>query len=237
MSGVNAPSAHAACHQFRITASPSTVQEGERVTVTVTRDAPVNPSSIEVARVDQSARAGADYTAVKKVVSFTAETEQTFTVPTTEDTASETNETFALRLSNPAGCPANTRFDIGPDAVVTVADDDAAPATTVTTKPAAAATSVAPRTGVGGPRTTALVDDRAASTTTTEVAVPPTVDGLTAESTTTAEPNLVVGKNAGSSDGGMGAPAFIIGGLVVLGAAAVAAALWVRSRRSPPLSS
>ena len=45
----------AACHRFAVTVSPAGVSEGAKVTVTVTRDAAVAPSSIDVETIDDTA--------------------------------------------------------------------------------------------------------------------------------------------------------------------------------------
>lgn len=131
--------AGAACHHFTVTARPATVTEGGKVTVTVSRDASFAPSNVDVSTVDGTARAGRDYTAFKRTVSFGSETEQTFSLSTTNDTVDEPNETFRLHLSNPGGCPVNTDFELDPDARVTIRDNDAAP------KPQQTASAVAPR--------------------------------------------------------------------------------------------
>src|SRR5688500_15192508 len=70
----------AACHAFTIAVSPASVAEGGTVTVTVTRDAGVNPSNVDVSSINETAQAGSDYPAVQRTVSFTTETQQTFTV-------------------------------------------------------------------------------------------------------------------------------------------------------------
>lgn len=66
------PQALVACHAFTVSASPSPVDEGGSVTVTVRRDAAVNPSNISVETVNESAIAGQDYTGIQKQpVNFT----------------------------------------------------------------------------------------------------------------------------------------------------------------------
>ncbi|MGH2758142.1 MAG: hypothetical protein ACRDKJ_01105, partial [Actinomycetota bacterium] len=54
--------AQAACHAFTVSASPTSPAEGGRVTVTVSRDGAVNPSSVRVSTIDETARAPSDYT-------------------------------------------------------------------------------------------------------------------------------------------------------------------------------
>jgi hypothetical protein len=117
----------AACHSFTVEVSPATVREGGEVTVTVRRDAAVDPSQIDVSTVDGTARARRDYTPLRRTVSFTTETEQTFTISTGDDSSDERAERFRVHLSNPGGCAANPSFVVGPDAQVMIRDNDAAP--------------------------------------------------------------------------------------------------------------
>jgi hypothetical protein len=117
----------AACHSFTVEVSPATVREGGEVNVTVRRDAAVDPSQIDVSTVDGTARARRDYTPLRRTVSFTTETEQTFTISTRDDTSDERGERFRVHLSNPGGCAANPSFVVGPDAQVMIRDNDTAP--------------------------------------------------------------------------------------------------------------
>ena len=139
--------ASAACHFFTVTASPERVTEGAPVEITVTRDANIGPSQVDVATVNDSATAPDDFTALDETASFMLETELTFTVPTIDDSTDEPAETFRVHLSDPGGCMVNPNFELGPDAVVTVEDNDAAPApasaTTNTTAAAGDATAAA----------------------------------------------------------------------------------------------
>ncbi|MEX2292322.1 MAG: Calx-beta domain-containing protein, partial [Acidimicrobiales bacterium] len=150
-----APPAHAACHAFTVAVSPGTLDEGGTVRITVSRDAAVNPSSIDVSTVDGSAHAGSDYTAVDETVSFSSETTKTLTLHTTDDASSEPAETFRVHLSNPGGCAVNPNFSIGPDAQVTIKASDA-PTTTV---PAS--------TTATGPTRTTMSEELPGQTTTT----------------------------------------------------------------------
>src|SRR5690349_16768498 len=104
---IGAPRADAACHAFTIKVSPASVTEGAAVKVTVERDGAVNPSSIHVSSIDETATAGSDYTAVDKTVSMTNETSQSFNVATLKDQTIEQAETFRLHMSNPGGCAIN----------------------------------------------------------------------------------------------------------------------------------
>lgn len=117
----------AGCHNWTVEVSPARVTEGGKVTVTVSRDDNFSPSQIDVSTVDETAKAGRDYTALRRTVSFTSETQQTFSVPTTNDTSDEPDETFRVHLSNPGGCAVNMQYIVGPDARVTIRDNDAAP--------------------------------------------------------------------------------------------------------------
>lgn len=117
----------AACHSFTVEVSPATVREGGEVTVTVRRDAAVDPSQIDVSTVDGTARAGQDYTRLRRTVSFTTDTEQTLTIPTADDSSNERAKRFRVHLSNPGGCATNPSFVVGPDAQVMIRDNDPAP--------------------------------------------------------------------------------------------------------------
>ena len=141
----SAPPAVAACHRFTIEASPTRVSEGATVKVTVTRDAAVAPSSIDVETIDDTATAGQDFTKVDRTIAFTGnDVEETFDIPITNDSAAEPDETFKLHLSNPAGCPPNTNFDVGDDVDVTIAASDTPGATAVAPTQAAPATTARP---------------------------------------------------------------------------------------------
>jgi len=156
--GIVPPNAVAACHRFEIAVDPATVTEGGEVTITVSRDAAVNPSRVDVSSVDGSARAGEDYPAVERTVEFTAQTAISFAVATTDDSASESGETFKLHLSNPGGCAVNPNFSVGPDAQVTINDND----DTTTTTEASSTT-----TATSSPPTTAGEDTSSTSSTDT----------------------------------------------------------------------
>lgn len=123
----------AACHAFGIEVTPTTVREGGHVTVTVSRDAAVSPSQVDVSTVDGSATAGEDYRRLEQTASFTDEIQQTFTIDITDDDLDEPAETFRVRLSNPGGCAPNPNFVVDPDVRVTIrASDAAAPSPTPT---------------------------------------------------------------------------------------------------------
>jgi len=215
---IGAPPAHAACHAFTVKASPETANEGQTVTVTVTRDAAVNPSSVDVTSVDGTAKGGQDFPAVKRTIEFTAETSQTFTIVITDDPDAEPEESFKLHLSNGGGCAINDNFTYGPDAAIAVAASD----TSNTTVGAAPSTTAAARTT----STTAASDTTAPEQTTSSstAAVPD-------ESSTTLRTEDVA---AAGSDDDDSSSAGIIVALVLLAAAAAAGGYIFLRRRVPP---
>lgn len=99
-------------------------EAGGPVTVTVTRSGGSlgGPVTVDYATADGSATAGSDYTPVTGTLTFgPGETSKSFTVPVLNDSIHESDESFRVVLSNPAGgaalgSPAN--------ATVTIADDD-----------------------------------------------------------------------------------------------------------------
>lgn len=119
--------AEAACHAFTVSASPSSIAEGGKVTVTVERDAEVRPSGIRVTTVNESATAPADYSKLDQRVEFTSGTSRTLEILVADDGASEGAETFRLHLSEPSGCEVNTNYQVGPDAGVTIQASDPIP--------------------------------------------------------------------------------------------------------------
>ena len=207
--------AWAACHAFTIAASPASVAEGGTVTVTVTRDAGVNPSSIQVSSVNETAQAGSDFPGVQRTVSFTTETQQTFTVAVTNDTAAEPAEAFRLHLSNPGGCPINTNFVIGADARVTIPANDTAPPTTPPPPPPP---PTAPPTTAARPTTTTAADE---TTTTTE----------SDTTTTSSDEEEALGATEDDDGGGSGlGPIAVVAAALVLGGLGY---LLYRRRSSP----
>lgn len=138
-----APGARAACHAFEAEVTPANPTEGATVEVTVTRDAPVNPSSVRVRTVDGTASAGDDYEPVDRRIEFTAEVEQTFTIRTMQDPADEPEETFRIELSQGAGCQVNPNFAYQ-SGTVTIQDDDPPPASAPAPPPATTAASATP---------------------------------------------------------------------------------------------
>ncbi|MGZ4209849.1 MAG: Calx-beta domain-containing protein, partial [Actinomycetota bacterium] len=185
-----APAALAACHAFSVTASPSTVAEGKAVTVTVSRDGAVAPSSIHLSTVDGTAKAGSDYKPLDVTVSFTNDTERQFTLSTIDDHVQEKSETLSLHLSNPAGC-FGSGYVVGPDARVTIADNDTPRPTP--TKTSTAKATVEPTVAATTPRPTpsAKPSPRASTTNT------PSTTPSPARSTITAAPAATTGSSNG----------------------------------------
>lgn len=222
--------ASAACHAFTVSVDPAAVAEGGTVTVTVARDAGVNPSSIVVSSVDETAQGGSDYPAVQRTISFTNETQQTFTVPVTNDAVPEDAEAFRLHLSNPGGCPINTNFVIGADARVTIPANDAPPPTTAPPSTAPPTTPVAAPTTTHVTTTTA--DTTASSSTTTTTLVGSTTTTEAATTTSTSDDDEVALAASEDDDGGgsSGAAIAAIAAVLALGGAGYL----LRRRRSSP---
>lgn len=124
-----APAASAACHRFTLDVSPTSVSEGDTVTVTVTRDASAADSSVRVAASGQSADPGSDFSALDEEVSFTgSEVEKSVTTDIVADDEAESSETFTVGLSDPGGCSVNPNFSLADDVPVTIAASEAAEA-------------------------------------------------------------------------------------------------------------
>ena len=154
----------AACHHFTVRASPSTVTAGGTVTATVSRDAALAPSHVDVSSVDETAKAGEDYQAVTRTIQFQSDTSQSFPVQTLRDNEATPSETFRLHLSNPGGCAVNPNFVLDPDVRVTIraastttasasstpASSTTSTASTASMTSSSAAPIAAPATGAGG---------------------------------------------------------------------------------------
>lgn len=221
---LTATPARAACHAFTVSVTPAAVEEGDTVRITVSRDAGVNPSSIDVSTIDESARAGSDYTAINETVSFSTETTRTLTLKTTDDAATEPAESLRVHLSNPGGCAVNPNFSVAPDAQVTIKANDAATTTVppATTTPAApgstnAVTSTVPPTVAEDPTSTSGVSSTTA---------PEDDSG----SDTTLASGLAADSNADDDDDGVSAGVLLAAVAVLAAAAGVGA--WLLRRRS-----
>jgi hypothetical protein len=210
-----APPAHAACHNFQMKVTPTEPNEGSGITVVVTRDAGLSPSSVDISSVDGTAKAGQDFPPVKRTMSFGGpdDVSQSFTTDTTDDKAVEGNETFKLHLSNPQGCAVNPNYVVGPDVTITIVDNDSA--TTTTARPLTALTTSKAGTSTSRGATS--------TTSTTAGGVPETL-GL--DTTTPTEQLAVQPANDRGSNAG-----FIIGGVVALALAGGVGWLVYRSRR------
>ena len=98
-------------------------EAARRLIVTVTRTGgTAGGVGVTYATSDGTATAGSDYTATSGILTFAAnQTSKTFTIPVTNDTAVEGNETINLTLTNPTGGAA---LGAQNTAVVTVSDND-----------------------------------------------------------------------------------------------------------------
>jgi hypothetical protein len=141
-----------------VSAQPSTLTEGGKVTVTVSRDGAEAPSSVRVRTVPGSATA-ADFTPIDTRVSFEgSELSKSLTLSTTKDTVAESSESLSLRLSDGQGCD-GSGYSYGSAAVVTI--QNLAP-TTTTTQPPTTTTSSSTTSS-----TTSSTSSTTSSTTTT----------------------------------------------------------------------
>ncbi len=178
------PQADAACHAFGVE-SLSQVAEGNKLQVTITRDADVNGSSVRVTTVNETAKAPADFTAINQRVSWTAGggTEKTITISTKEDSLDEPSETFSVKVSDAQGCnPPNTNYTYEDPKRITIADDDAArtvPATPAPTK--TPAPQAAPLTTTPTPTATPSPTPKATKTPKPSPTPPVTALAVTAE--------------------------------------------------------
>lgn len=122
-----APAASAACHRFTLEVSPTSPAEGETVTVTVTRDAAVDDSSVTVSTSAGTAQPGSDFSALQERIEFTgSEVERSVTIEILADDTAEGSEDFTVGLGNPGGCAVNPNFSLADDVTVTIAADEPA---------------------------------------------------------------------------------------------------------------
>ena len=107
-----------------VTVSDAGATEGDAVEFTVSLSAASGQEvTVEYATADGTAESGTDYAGASGTLTFAAgETEKTVSVATTDDSADEEDETFALTLSNPAGATLADATATG-----TIVDNDDAP--------------------------------------------------------------------------------------------------------------
>jgi len=223
----------AACHSFTVSADPAQAAEGATVTVTVSRDAGVAPSQVDVAAVSESATSGEDFAAFSQTVSFSNGTSQAFPLTITDDDAAEGAETFRLHLSNPQGCAVNPNLVVGPDAVVAITASDAA----ATTQPTAPPTTPAPPPSTTG--TTRGAASTSTSATTATSSTSSTSSSTTTEPLTTTTAGDATDEAAGSvddEDGGGGSGAAVLGLVVAIAATVggIGYVVWRRRATSTP---
>lgn len=209
-----APAAIAACHAFDVQVSPSSVDEGETVTVTVTRDGAVGDSNVRVSTVNGTAVAGSDFTALDQRVNFTGTaTERTFRINIIDDGVAEPRETFSVRLSEPGGCEVNPNFNLGGPVTVTInasegsADPPPPPPSPPAAPPAPAPADPPPP--------------------------PPPGPAPAPEPEPTESPTEEPLEPADEEDDGGGIPAALVIGVLALVAAAGVAVYLMRQRRTP----
>lgn len=226
--------ASAACHAFTVSASPSTVNEGGAITVTVTRDAAVNPSAVDVRTVDGSARTGQDFGGGRRTISFTTETQKSYTIPTVNDTAREGAETFRIELvpGSGSGCAVHPEFVYGSPVTVTIrASDQVTAPATASPKPSPArsthrATAAPTVTSPSAPPVTTASTATPTATGRPAATTAPPVPSSSASPTATAAPVATTGSE---DDGTPIGP--IIGVLVLAAVVGAAGTYLVRRRR------
>jgi len=213
----------AACHAFEVAADPEQVTEGGVVTVTVSRDAGVAPSSVDVSAESDTATSGQDFAAFSQTVSFTNDTSQSFPLQVIDDGDVEGAETFRLHLSNPQGCAVNPSFRVGDDATVTIADNDTA------------ATTTAPPT-TAAPTTTAATSTSTSTTTVASSTSSSSSSSSTSTSTSTTsevDEEAAAGAEDEDDDGGGGAGVLLLLVAIAAVAGAIGYLLWRRAQGPP----
>jgi hypothetical protein len=212
--------ANAACHHFSVSASPNPVAEGKTVTVTVSRDANVAPSNVDLSTIDETAKAGQDYAPVSRTVSFTNDVQQSFPIAVVSHSTSEPARTFRLHLSKPGGCAVNPNFVVDPDVRVTISANGVSPTSS------ANALGTAPSTTAGA-RATTTTSRSAATTTVSSTASSSEPSATAAPTSSTGVPGQA---QLATKHGGGGGSGTIIG-LVVLGALVLAGGGFLLYRR------
>jgi CSLREA domain-containing protein len=114
---------------FQFSAPAYSVSEtGPSVTLTVTRTDGTVPATVDYTTTNGTAVAGSDFTATGGTLAFSAtDTSKTITVPITNDSLDEDDETFSVALSNAGGAT----IAAPSTATVTINDDDAAPSLSI----------------------------------------------------------------------------------------------------------
>ncbi|MCP9493516.1 MAG: thrombospondin type 3 repeat-containing protein [Pyrinomonadaceae bacterium MAG19_C2-C3] len=104
-------------------ATYSVTENGTGATITVTRSGNLSaPVTVNYATSDDTALAGSDYDSTANTLVFAAnETTQTFTVPITNNSTTESSETLNLTLSSPSS---DATLGTQSTAVLTITDDD-----------------------------------------------------------------------------------------------------------------
>jgi Calx-beta domain-containing protein len=199
----------AACHAFSFDKSSYAIGEaGGSVTLKVSRDGSQLDSSIQYDTVDGAAKAGSDYTAVSGTLSYTgSELEKSIVVPIRNDTKDEPNESFGVRLHDPAGC-FGSGYSFPTDPVtVTITDNDPKPQPSTSSTPTR---SSSPRPNTSSPTPAA-----------TKSTSPSASPSPSPTPTTTPTPTQTAVAAAGETDRGLsgGALAGIVAAVVVLGGA------------------
>jgi hypothetical protein len=194
----DAAPAVAACHHFTVSASPNPVAEGSALTVTVSRDANVAPSHVDVSTIDETAKAGQDFQPLSRTVSFTNDIKQSFPVSIISHATSEPARTFRLHLSNPGGCAVNPNFVLDPDVRVTIGANGV-PAPSAATAPKATPAATAGTRATSPPATSAAATT--APTTTSTSSSEPTTTGSSTSSTSLAGQAPRATKHGGGSVG------------------------------------
>lgn len=218
-----APAAWAACHAFQVEASPQSVAEGGTVNVTVSRDAAVDDSSVQVRTQNGTAQSGSDFGALNQRVSFTGDsTEQTVRISIASDGAAEPSETFTISLGEPQGCEPNTNYRLGAPVVVTIqaSQGPAAP------PPPPPPPPPAPRPPAPAPAPASPAAPPSPSPTPEETEEP------TPEATETPSPDA---SPAADDEGGGIPPQALVGVLALLGAGGVGYWLYRNRTVGPPV--
>jgi Calx-beta domain len=100
-------------------------EAGGNATLTINRPSGGAAATVDVATSDGTAKAGADYTATNQTVNFAdGETTKTVSVPVSNDTEVERDETVQVTLSNPTG---DAALVARRTSTIAIADDESIP--------------------------------------------------------------------------------------------------------------